>query len=101
MNSQIYSLVTIYINLALFMVYTIGLLLLTIELIKNKMHKIRILIPFVGLILYIINFGYIEFSVTNKIILIIIRSIFTSLYIFSLIRIPNQENVLLNEKQSY
>lgn len=96
-NLEILSLITSYTNWAFYIISSYGFLLLTIFLIKNKMSKNRIFIPIMGFVLYILNIVIKDLPDNSPLILMILSVIYSCVYVYSLVKIANDKNVLLDQ----
>ena len=96
-NFEMLHLITAYISLIFYIVSSVGFLILTVFFIKNKMSKIRILIPIIGFVIYIFNLGVKDLFDNNQQILMILSVVYSCIYVFSLVKIVNDETVLFKD----
>ncbi|WP_264229382.1 hypothetical protein [Acholeplasma laidlawii] len=96
-NFEMLHLITTYISLIFYIVSSVGFLILTVFFIKNKMSKIRILIPIIGFVIYIFNLGVKDLFDNNQQILMILSVVYSCIYVFSLVKIVNDETVLFKD----
>lgn len=96
-NFEMLHLITTYISFIFYIVSSVGFLILTVFFIKNKMSKIRILIPIIGFVIYIFNLGVKDLFDNNQQILMILSVVYSCIYVFSLVKIVNDETVLFKD----
>lgn len=87
-----------YFNIMMSLISTIGWVFLTIFLIRNNYSKFRLLIPIVMFLFVVFNLQFQDFPDNVKAIFILTQIVFNMIYIVSLVKIKNSEDILLIEE---